>query len=126
MGLVGVKRAPPAVGLVRGNSWRSILSPPLSVCACTGAAASNGANAIGAGPGRRSPILSPSSLIFSTVLQIVTELLVDGACLHFERIMELLSDRRALNERKFVSVFLLASWNGPRTRGQGEASHHHR
>jgi len=51
-------------------------------------------------------------LIFSTVLQILMEVLVDGACLYFERITDPLSIWRALNKRKFVPLLLLASWYG--------------
>ena len=51
-------------------------------------------------------------LIFSTVLQILMEVLVDGTCLYFERITDPLSIWRALNKRKFVPLLLLASWCG--------------
>jgi hypothetical protein len=52
------------------------------------------------------------SLIFSTVLQILMEVLVDGTCLYFERITDPLSIWRALNKRKFLPLLLLASLYG--------------
>jgi hypothetical protein len=51
-------------------------------------------------------------LIFSTVLQILMEVLVDGTCLYFERITDPLSIWRALNKRKFVPLLLLSTWYG--------------
>jgi hypothetical protein len=53
-----------------------------------------------------------TSLIYSTALQLVMELLVDSVCLYFDRRTDPLSIWKSLDKRKFVPLFMLASWYG--------------
>jgi hypothetical protein len=56
--------------------------------------------------------LDRTSLIFTTLIQVVMEVLVDGACLYFERETDPYSIWKSLDKRKFVPLFLMASWYG--------------
>ncbi len=62
--------------------------------------------------GKESEDVDRSALIFTALLQFGMEMVVDSLCLYFDRKTDPLSIWKSLNKRKFIPLFIMASWYG--------------